>query len=263
MGRLQDKVAVITGGASGIGRAIAERFVGEGASVVLFDLNKELLDDAVASLGSDVCAAHSGDVTNEDDIAALVTTATDRFGRLDIAVNSAGVGGFAPIVDHSVDEWNRVVGICLTGVFLSIKHEAKQMVAQGDGGVIINIASINARQAGEGMAAYCSAKAGVEMLTKCAAMELGRQQVRVCGIGPGLVDTPLTAFQNDFPNLRDAYINNIPMGRAGAPADIADAALFLASDEASWVTGTTLFVDGAELTREYPRFFDIFGLTSQ
>jgi NAD(P)-dependent dehydrogenase (short-subunit alcohol dehydrogenase family) len=262
MGRLQDKVGVITGGASGIGRAIAERYVAEGASVVLFDLNKELLDDAAASLGRDACAIHVGDVTNEDDIAALVATAVERFGRLDVAVNSAGVGGFAPITDHPIEEWNRVVGICLTGVFLSIKHEAKQMVAQGDGGVIINLASINARQAGEGMAAYCSAKAGVEMLTKCAAMELGRQQVRVCGIGPGLVDTPLTAFQNDFPNLREAYLHNIPMGRSGAPSDIADAALFLASDDASWVSGTTLFVDGAELTREYPRFFDVFGLTS-
>ena len=260
MGRLQSKVAVITGGASGIGRAIAERYVSEGASVVLFDLNKELLDDAAASLGADACSIHAGDVTNEDDIAALVATAVDRFGRLDIAVNSAGVGGFAPIVEHPVEEWNRVVGICLTGVFLSIKHEAKQMVAQGEGGVIINLASINARQAGEGMAAYCSAKAAVEMLTKCAAMELGHHQVRVCGIGPGLVDTPLTAFQNDFPQLRDAYVHNIPMGRAGTPNDIADAALFLASSEASWVTGTTLFVDGAELTREYPRFFDIFGV---
>src|SRR4051812_18609875 len=100
MGRLQDKVAVITGGASGIGRAIGERFVREGASVVLFDLNQELLDEVGASFGADVCATHAGDVTNEDDIAALVTTAVDRFGRLDIAVNSAGVGGFAPIVDH-------------------------------------------------------------------------------------------------------------------------------------------------------------------
>src|SRR5262245_14196449 len=216
MGRLQDKVAVITGGASGIGRAIAERFVAEGASVVLFDLNKELLDEVAAALAAAVGGTRSGDVTSEDDIAALVAAAVDRFGRLDVAVNSAGVGGFAPIVDHSVEEWNRVVGICLTGVFLSVKHEAKQMVAQRNGGVIINLASINARQAGEGMVAYCSAKAGVEMLTKCAAMELGQHQVRVCGIGPGLVDTPLTAFQNDFPNLRDAYLRNIPMGRSGS-----------------------------------------------
>jgi NAD(P)-dependent dehydrogenase (short-subunit alcohol dehydrogenase family) len=258
MSRLQGKVAVVTGGASGIGRAIAERFVAEGARVVLFDVNKELLDEVGDGLGAEVCATVTGDVTAEPDIAQLVATAVDRFGRLDIGVNSAGVGGFSPIVDHPEEEWDRIVGICLKGVFLSIKHEAKQMVSQGEGGVIINLASINARQAGEGMAAYCSAKAAVEMLTKCAAMELGHHQVRVCGIGPGLVDTPLTSFQNDLPQLREAYLHNIPMGRAGQPSDIADAALFLASDEASWVTGTTLFVDGAELTREYPRFFDIF-----
>jgi NAD(P)-dependent dehydrogenase (short-subunit alcohol dehydrogenase family) len=260
MKRLQDKVAVVTGGASGIGRAIAERYVAEGARVVLFDVNKELLDEVGGALGEDVCATVAGDVTAEPDIAGLIATAIDRFGRLDIGVNSAGVGGFSPIVDHPVEEWDRIVDICLKGVFLSIKHEAKQMVTQGGGGVIINLASINARQAGEGMAAYCSAKAAVEMLTKCAAMELGHHQVRVCGIGPGLVDSPLTAFQSEFPQLREAYLHNIPMGRSGQPSDIADAALFLASDEASWVTGTTLFVDGAELTREYPRFFDLFGM---
>jgi NAD(P)-dependent dehydrogenase (short-subunit alcohol dehydrogenase family) len=262
MGRLQDKVAVVTGGASGIGRAIAERYVAEGARVVLFDVNKDLLAEVAGGLGDDVCATVAGDVTQEDDIAGLVATAVERFGRLDIGVNSAGVGGFSAIVDHPVEEWDRIVDICMKGVFLSIKHQAKQMVTQGDGGVIINLASINARQAGEGMAAYCSAKAAVEMLTKCAAMELGQHQVRVCGIGPGLVDSPLTAFQAEFPQLREAYLHNIPMGRSGQPSDIADAALFLASDEASWVTGTTLFVDGAELTREYPRFFDIFGMQS-
>jgi NAD(P)-dependent dehydrogenase (short-subunit alcohol dehydrogenase family) len=262
MGRLQDKVAAVTGGASGIGRAIAERYVAEGARVVLFDVNKDLLAEVAGGLGDDACATVAGDVTQEDDIAGLIATAVERFGRLDIGVNSAGVGGFSAIVDHPVEEWDRVVDICMKGVFLSIKHQAKQMVMQGDGGVIINLASINARQAGEGMAAYCSAKAAVEMLTKCAAMELGQHQVRVCGIGPGLVDSPLTAFQAEFPQLREAYLHNIPMGRSGQPSDIADAALFLASDEASWVTGTTLFVDGAELTREYPRFFDIFGMQS-
>ncbi|MEY2451791.1 MAG: hypothetical protein QOD92_1365 [Acidimicrobiaceae bacterium] len=253
---------MVTGGASGIGRAIAERYVAEGARVVLFDVNKDLLAEVAGGLGDDVCATVAGDVTQEEDIAGLVATSVERFGRLDIGVNSAGVGGFSAIVDHPVEEWDRVVDICMKGVFLSIKHQAKQMVTQGDGGVIINLASINARQAGEGMAAYCSAKAGVEMLTKCAAMELGQHQVRVCGIGPGLVDSPLTAFQAEFPQLREAYLHNIPMGRSGQPSDIADAALFLASDEASWVTGTTLFVDGAELTREYPRFFDIFGMQS-
>jgi NAD(P)-dependent dehydrogenase (short-subunit alcohol dehydrogenase family) len=126
------------------------------------------------------------------------------------------------------------------------------MVSGGRGGVIVNIASINARQPGEGLSAYCAAKAGVEMLTRCAAMELGRERVRVVGIGPGLVDTPLTTFQQERPHVREAFLANIPLGRVGAPRDIANAAVFLASDEASWISGDTLFVDGAELTKKYP-----------
>lgn len=147
--------------------------------------------------------------------------------------------------------------ICLKGVFLSVKHEARAMQAGGRGGAIVNIASINARQPAEGMAAYCAAKAGVEMFTRVAAMELGPSGIRVCGIGPGLVDTPLTAFQRDLPELRDAYLRNIPAGRVGTPGDIAGAAAFLVSDDASWISGDTLFVDGAELTREYPRMISI------
>ena len=255
--RLDGKVAVITGGASGIGRAIADRYVSEGARVVLGDVNESLLADAATALGHDACTTAAVDVRDEPSVESMLTTAVDRFGRVDIGVNCAGVGTFSPLADHPVDEWDRVVDICLKGVFLSLKHEVRCMREHGEGGVIINIASINARQPGEGMAAYCSAKAGVEMLTRCAAMELGREAIRVCGIGPGLVDTPLTAFQQDFPILRDAYLRTIPMGRSGRPSDIADAALFLASDEASWVSGDTLYVDGAELTREYPRFFDI------
>jgi NAD(P)-dependent dehydrogenase (short-subunit alcohol dehydrogenase family) len=257
-GRLEGKVAVITGGASGIGRAIADRYVAEGARVVLGDLNEDLLQDATTALG-DACTTAFTDVRDEAAVEAMAAAAVDHFGRLDVGVNCAGVGTFSSIPDHSVDEWDRVVDICLKGVFLSVKHEARRMREHGEGGVIINIASINARQPGEGMVAYCSAKAGVEMLTRVAALELGREGIRVCGIGPGLVDTPLTQFQQDFPALREAFLRTIPMGRSGKARDIADAALFLASDDASWVSGDTLFVDGAELTREYPRFFELMG----
>ena len=254
--RLEDKVAVITGGASGIGRETARRFVNEGAKVVLGDLNEAALGDAMQELG-DACVSSTGDVTIEADVERLVAAAVDAFGRVDIGVNCAGLGTLGPVTDLSTDQWDLVLDVCLKGVFLATKHEARAMKAAGAGGVIVNIASINARQPAQGMSAYCSAKAGVEMFTRVAALELGRDGIRVCGIGPGLVDTPLTQYQRDMPAFRDNYLENIPMGRVGASGDIAAAAAFLASDDASWISGETLFVDGASLTRGYPMMLDI------
>jgi NAD(P)-dependent dehydrogenase (short-subunit alcohol dehydrogenase family) len=257
-GRLEGKVAVITGGASGIGREIARRYVEEGARVVLGDRNAALLAEAQAELGG-ACTTLTMDVTVEAEVAGLVARAGDAFGRLDIGVNCAGLGAFAAVVDLDERQWDLVVDVCLKGVFFSIKHEARRLIAEGHGGAIINIASINARQPAEGLAAYCAAKAGVEMLTRCAAMELGRHGIRVTGIGPGLIDTPLTAFQQNNPALRAAFLATIPLGRVGTPRDVAHAALFLASDEAAWVSGDTLFVDGAELTKMYPELLSRFG----
>ncbi len=249
--RLKDRVALITGGASGIGREIARRYVEEGARVVLGDRNAALVRETARALG-EACAAVEMDVTVETDAERATAEAISRFGRLDIGVNSAGLGFGVPLTEQTEGQWDTVVDVCLKGVFLSMKHEARQMVAAGRGGVIINIASINARQPAEGLSAYCAAKAGVEMLTRCAAMELGPQRIRVVGIGPGLVDTPLTTFQQDRPHVREAFLANIPLGRVGTPGDIANAAVFLASDDASWISGDTLFVDGAELTKKYP-----------
>jgi len=135
-------------------------------------------------------------------------------------------------------------------VMLCVKHEARAM--RDAGGVIVNIASINARVPAEGMAAYCCAKAGVEMLTRIAAIELGPVGIRVAGIGPGFVDTPLTAFTQAVPAIRDAYVAATPLGRAGTPEDIADAALFLVSDDGRWVSGDTLYVDGGAMHKGYP-----------
>ena len=255
--RLEGKVAVVTGGASGIGRETARRFVDEGAKVVLGDLNEAMLGEAMEELG-DACAVAAGDVTMEEDVERLVATAVDAFGSVDIGVNCAGLGTLGPVTELTVEQWDLVLDVCLKGVFLATKHEARAMQAAGTHGVIVNIASINARQPGQGMSAYCSAKAGVEMFTRVAALELGRDGIRVCGIGPGLVDTPLTQYQRDMPAFRDGYLDNIPMGRVGAPTDIAAAAAFLASDDASWISGETLFVDGASLTRGYPMMLDIF-----
>jgi len=259
-GRLDGRVAVISGGASGIGREIARRYVAEGAAAVLGDLNRDLLEEVGGELGP-ACMVSEADVTVEADVEALVAGALAAHGRVDIGVNCAGVGGLAPVADMALDDWNLVVGTCLTGVFLATKHEARAM-ASGGAGVIVNISSINARQPAEGMAAYCAAKAGVEMFTRVAAMELGPAGIRVVGIGPGLVDTPLTSFQRELPAMRAAYLESIPLGRAGTTDDIASAAVFLASDDASWISGDTLFVDGAEMTRGYPRMLGLLSTLS-
>jgi NAD(P)-dependent dehydrogenase (short-subunit alcohol dehydrogenase family) len=249
--RLDGRVGVITGGASGIGAECARRFVAEGARVVCADLNEDALDKIATELG-DACVTEVVNVTDPDAVERMVTRTTDTFGPLDLALNAAGVGWYSPVHSHAVEQWDMVVDVCLKGVFLAVRAESAAMVAAQTSGVIINIASINAIVPAEGMSAYCSAKAAVAMLTQCAAMELGPHGVRVVGIGPGFVETPLTEYARVVPGVQDAYVESIPLGRAGTPADVANAALFLASDEASWVSGTTFYVDGAEATKGYP-----------
>lgn len=258
--RFAGKVVFLTGGASGIGAEAAARFHREGAQLVLFDRNRELADAVAVDLGGPGSAlAVAGDVTLEADVAAACDAAVAEFGRIDVAVNSAGIGAFSPLVDHPLEQWQQVLDVCLTGTFLSTKHEARHMTTAGSG-VIVNIASLNARVAAEGMAAYCCAKAGVEMLVRVAALELAPKGIRVCGISPGFVDTPLTSMTGDGP-IRDGYLRSIPLGRAGHPTDIAAAIAFLASEDASWISGESLGVDGGEQNREYPRFFELFGMT--
>lgn len=253
--RLAGRVAMITGGASGIGLGVARRYVAEGARVVLGDRNAASIEAVTGEFG-DAAATLIMDVTDETAVEALAERAVQRFGRLDIAVNCAGLGTFAPITEMAESQWDTVIDICLKGVFFSTKHAATRMEA---GGSIVNIASINAVQPAEGMSAYCAAKAGVVMLTRVAALELGPRGIRVNAIAPGLVDTPLTQFQRDRAPLREAFLREIPMGRVGTPEDIAGAALFLASDDASWVNGETLFVDGGEVHKKYPELFRLRG----
>jgi 3-oxoacyl-[acyl-carrier protein] reductase len=249
--RLTGRVAVVTGGASGIGRRTAELFAGEGAKVVIGDRNEGLLDEVQRAIGGDRCATAVIDVVEERDLERLVTLARDRFGKVDVAINSAGIGTLGPIHDLPAENWRAVIDVCLTGVFLAVKHEARVMLDQDGGGVIVNLTSIYGRQPGEGMVAYCCAKAGVEMLTRVAGLELGPRGVRVNAIAPGFVETPMTAPTQ--PKSRAAYIDSIPLGRPGQPDDIARAALFLVSGDATWFNGETLVVDGGEVHREAPR----------
>jgi NAD(P)-dependent dehydrogenase (short-subunit alcohol dehydrogenase family) len=252
-GRLDGKVVVITGGASGIGRQSAVLALEEGASVVLGDRNGELLAEALVAMGEERCTTARIDTTHEADLERLVQVAVERFGSIDVAINAAGIGTLAPISEHPAESWREVLDVCLTGVFLSVKHEARQMLDQATGGSIINITSISGRQPTEGMAAYCSAKAGLDMFTRVSALELGPKGVRVNAIAPGFVETPITAGAN--PTARQAYLDAISLGRFGQPSDIARAALFLASDEAAWINGEIVVVDGGAANREGPRFF--------
>ncbi len=258
---LDGKVAIVTGGASGIGKRAAEVFVAEGARVVIADVDSDGIGAMIAQLGHNYADGAVVDVRDEAAVQKMVALAVRRFGHLDIAFNNAGVGGFAPIQAYELADWDRVIGISLTGTFLCIKHEAAQLIAQAHGGSIINVASLNAIQPTEGFAAYCSAKAGVAMLTRVAALELGRHNIRVNAIGPGLIHTPATADMLAIPGLEHAFLHEAPLGRAGEPEDVAQLALYLASDASSLMTGQTLYIDGGASLKKYPELFSFFGAT--
>ena len=249
--RFEGKVAVVTGGASGIGLAISRRLVAEGARLVIADINPATLRTAVTELGSASVSVLT-DVRIEAQVAAMVDAATQRFGRLDLAFNVAGLGAFGAIADLAEADWDLVMDVCLKGVFLAVKHEAGRMIGQGHGGAIVNVASLNAQVPMYGGTAYCCAKAGVEMLSRNAALELAAHRIRVNTVSPGLTDTPLTAPMREVPGVEAAYMDRIPMRRWGTPEEMAAAALFLASDDAGYISGSNLFVDGAWGTTAYP-----------
>jgi NAD(P)-dependent dehydrogenase (short-subunit alcohol dehydrogenase family) len=241
-------VAVITGGASGIGLATARRFVLEGASVVIGDRDRGALD-ALEEEGSGSLATAVCDVTVEEDVQRLVEIAVERYGGLDIAFANAGVGSNASIVDAPLADWSTVVDVCLLGPFLTIKHAAPAMAG---GGSIVVTTSLNAVQPGVGMSAYCAAKAGAAMLVQVAALELGGAGIRVNAVAPGLVRTGLTDPMWMIPPLVDAYEENTPLGRHAQPDEIANLVTFLASEEAAFISGSQYLVDGGAHTMRYP-----------
>jgi len=210
---LKGKGAVVTGAASGIGRAIATAFIKAGCSVLLCDVNAKALDAVVGELG-DRAIARVTDAADESQVEGAMRVARDAFGSLDIVVNCAGFGAIAPLTELTADKWQSVHAVSCTGVFYGVKHGARLMLEQGRPGVIINISSVNAQQPGEGQVAYCAAKAGVDMITRCGALELGGRGIRVVGIAPGLVETPLTRKELDNPDMRALFMGVIPMKRA-------------------------------------------------
>lgn len=247
-GRYQDKVAVITGGASGIGAATVRKFAGEGAKVVIADMQVEMGHTLARELGAAVHFQRT-DVTHEDQVKAAIDAAVSKFGRLDCIFNNAGFGGAAgPIETISVENYDITMDVLLKGVFLGIKHAAPILKAQRSG-AIINTSSIASFYAGIGPVLYNSAKAAVLQMTKSMALEFGYYGVRVNCVCPGIIATPLAAGKAGagpqvIDKLRDQLGGDEVMGRIGNPEEIADAVFWLASDESSYVNGHALVVDG-------------------
>lgn len=250
-GRFAGQVAVVTGGASGIGLAIVRRLLEEGAEVVAGDLDGERIGALAGELGLRF-AGLAADVMQEAEVDALVAHAVERFGRLTCAFNVAGGARPGYLVDLEEADWDFTVDLCLKGVFFAMKHEARRMMAGGAGGAIVNIASLNAHVPMFAGSAYATAKAGVEMLTKNGALEFAEAGVRVNAVLPGLVQTPLTRRHFDNPDALAAFRERIPLGRPAQPDEIAGPALFLASTDASYVSGASLLVDGAWAVSGYP-----------
>jgi NAD(P)-dependent dehydrogenase (short-subunit alcohol dehydrogenase family) len=237
---LAGKVGVVTGGAQGIGRGIAEAFAAAGARVAIYDVNGA--EDAAAQIGGETIGL-AGDVTDGPRVEAAFAEVAETFGRFDFAVNNAGVRHIASIVEHSLDAWRRTIDINLTGTFIGTQVAAKLMLARG-GGRIVNLASIAGALPLKNRAAYDATKAGVIALTKATAAELASQGITCNAIAPGVIETPLSAdyFKDD--QMVATVTANTPLGRWGQVDEIANAALFLCGDASEFIQGHTLFVDG-------------------
>jgi NAD(P)-dependent dehydrogenase (short-subunit alcohol dehydrogenase family) len=248
MTRFAEQVALVTGGASGIGAAITQQLLKEGARVVVADLNPGNLDEG----GDAQLMALTADVTDEVAVQGAVEAAVSHFGRLDLAFNVAGLAHVGTILDGASDDWSKTVEVILKGTYFGTRHAARAMRDGGRGGAIVNVSSLNAHVPMFGGSAYASAKAGTESFTRNAALELAPHRIRVNAVLPGLVQTPLTAPLLENAELKADYLDRIPVGRPATPEEIADPCLYLADDGARYITGASLVVDGGWEITNYP-----------
>ena len=254
MTRLAGKAAIVTGAAKGIGLACARRFAAEGACVALADVDASAGEAEAKRLREHGATAffQATDVTKREALAALVERAVAEFGRLDIMLNNAGIAPTAPLLDMADELFDKVLATNLRSAFIGTQLAARQMVAAGRGGVIINMSSVNALLAIPGLAAYACSKGALNQLTKVAAIELAAHRIRVVAVGPGTILTDLAkqAVMGDDA-ARRKILSRTPLGRAGEPEEVAAVAAFLASDDASYITGQTIYPDGGRLALNY------------
>jgi glucose 1-dehydrogenase len=245
--RLENKVAIVTGSATGIGKGIVECFAREGAAVTIDYLDR--IDDAnavvreIESAGGRAIAVRA-DVTRADHVAALIQQTVQKFGRLDIFVNNAGMEKKVPFVEISPELWDKTIAIDLTGPFLCAQAAARQMIAQQGSGRIINISSVHEDLPMPTNAAYCAAKGGLRMLMRTICVELAPHKITVNNIAPGAIDTPMDAPLKEHPDQMQTLLAEIPLGRMGQPQEVGELAVYLASDAAAYVTGSTYVIDG-------------------
>jgi glucose 1-dehydrogenase len=248
--RLQNKVAIITGAATGIGHAIAVRFAHEGASVVVDYVGSPTVpnrtEEEIRSFGGKTIALEA-DVSKADQVQSLIDDTVKTFGRIDIVINNAGIEKKAAFVDYPLEDLQKILAVNLIGPFLVSQLAARQMIKQGQGGRIINISSVHEDLPMPTNAAYCASKGGLRMLTRTISVELAKDKITVNNIGPGAVYTPIDADVEAKPEIEKFLMGEIPLNRWGAPEEIAGLAVYLASDEAAYVTGSTFFIDGGML----------------
>ena len=247
--RLQGKAALVTGAGSGIGEATAKRFAAEGAKVAVADVDGERARATAEAIGraGGTAMATAADVSRSSDVQALVEQACKSFGRIDILMNNAGVFATTPFLEITEAEWDRVIDTNLKGMFLVGQAVARRMVQDGKGGTIINMSSINAVLAIPTAVPYSVSKGGVKQLTGAMAIALAPHKIRVNAIGPGTVVTGMTREMVANSDTLRAILSRTPMGRLCQPEEIANIAVFLASDEASYITGATIYADGGRL----------------
>lgn len=248
---LEGKVAIVTGGAQGIGKGIVERYVKENAKVAIFDIDKDMLEATEAeikSMGGDVIT-FTVDVLSKEQIFNAVNAVADKWGHIDILVNDAGICPWADFLEIPEEDWDKVMGINLKGYFLMSQAVGRIMSKQKDGGSIIHMSSVNGLAAEAQIAHYNVSKGGINMLTMSMALELAKYNIRVNAICPGFIDTRLNRSDIENEEWLKEYLKTIPMGRVGKPSDIASAAFFLASDDSAYITGHLLVVDGGQIIK--------------